>query len=181
MSSRSFIKADKLPGLLKAIAELNKNIVLVGVPDSTTERGDDEAGPMNNATLGYIHEHGSPAANIPARPHLIPGVEDAQDDIASRFKKASQAALDGKKDKVRQQLESAGLVAQNSVKNKITDGDLEPLAESTLRARARRGREGAVNELASRAAGNAPDNNNARPLIDTGQYRNSITYVVRSK
>lgn len=180
--TKSFIKADKLAAVVRGLASLVKEQVLVGVPDSTTERGDDdEAGPMNNATLGYIHEHGSPAANIPARPHLIPGIENAQNKIADRFKKAGQFAMDGKKDKVHAELEKAGLVAQNSVKSMITDGDLEPLAESTLRARARRGRKGAIAELESRAAGNAPDNSNARPLLDTGQYRNSITFVVRNK
>lgn len=179
--SKSFIKADKLAAVLKSIAGLTKNTVLVGVPDSTTDRSDDDHGPMNNATIGYIQEHGSPAANIPARPHLMPGIENAQDKITARMKKASQAALDGRKDKTIEQLEKAGMVARDSVKNMITDGDFEPLAEATLRARARRGRKGAKAELASRAAGNAPDNRNARPLIDTGQYRNSITYVVRKK
>ncbi|MBX4298880.1 hypothetical protein K4H04_24285, partial [Mycobacterium tuberculosis] len=60
---------------------------------------------------------------------------------------------------------------------KITEGPFVPLAAATLRARARRGRSGAAKELASRAAGNAPDNSNAKPLIDTGQYRQAITYV----
>ena len=180
--TKSFIKADKLAAVLKGLAALTKDKVYVGIPDGTTERGDDDkAGPMNNATLGYIHEHGSPAANIPARPHLIPGIENAQDKISERFKKAGQAAMDGKKDKARQELEKAGLVAQNSVKNMIADGDLAPLAESTLRARARRGRKGAKAELESRASGNAPDNGNARPLIDTGQYRNSVTFVIRKE
>lgn len=141
--TKSFIKADKLAAVLKGLASMTKEKVLVGIPDSTTERSEDEdAVPMNNATLGYIHEHGSPAANIPARPHLIPGIENAHDKIAERFKKAGQFAMDGKKDKVHAELEKAGMVAQNSVKNMIADGDLAPLAESTLRARARRGRKG---------------------------------------
>lgn len=180
--TKTFIKFDKLADVVKGLAALTKDRVLVGIPESNTDRKDeDEHGPMNNATLGYIHEFGSPAANIPARPHLIPGVEDAQDKIAARLKKAGQFAMDGKKDKVRGELEKAGMIARDSVKSMITDGDLEPLTESTLRARARRGRKGAIAELASRAAGNAPDNTNARPLVDTGQYRNSITYVVRKK
>jgi hypothetical protein len=70
---------------------------------------------------------------------------------------------------------------QNAVRTKITDGPFAPLADSTLRARARRGRKGAVAELKSRAQGNAPNNANAKPLIDTGQLRKSITYVVRKK
>lgn len=180
--SATYIKADKLASVVKGIGALVKKQVLVGIPDSTATRDDDEKpGEMNNATLGYIHEFGSPAANIPARPFLMPGVEDAQEDIEARLKKAADAALDGKPGRVDQQLEAAGITAQNSVKDKINSGDFAPLSAATLRARARRGRQGAIDELQSRAAGNAPNNDNARPLIDTGQLRNAITYVVRGK
>lgn len=197
MSRPDWIKADKLDALLKSFKLLNESKVLVGVPDSTTERGDDEeeAGQMNNATIGYINEHGSPAANIPARPHLVPGVQDAQDEIAEHLKKAGQAAFDGKKDKVRQELERAGLVAQNSVKDKIENGDFAPLKPSTVAARARargtKSRRKAEREYldmiksGAQAAGMSLEEIQTaagiKPLVNTAQYRNSITYVVRSK
>ncbi len=63
----------------------------------------------------------------------------------------------------------------------ITQSKFVPLADSTLAARARRGHKGAAQELENRKAGLAPDNANARPLIDTGIYRRAITYVVRKK
>lgn len=56
-----------------------------------------------------------------------------------------------------------------------------PLADSTVEARARRGRKGATLELARRAAGESPGTDLAKPLIDTGQYRRAITHVVRDK
>lgn len=183
-----FVKFDKLKQVLQGLLDISTKRVLVGIPDGTTGRTDDDQGPMNNATLGYIHENGSPAANIPARPHLIPGVEDAADEIAERLKKAWQAALDGKKDKVRQQLEAAGLVAQNSVKNKINDGDFAPLSPVTLQLRywAKEGVEitGKTVGYAAHLVKNGLENHpgvSDKPLVVTGQYRNSITYVVRSK
>lgn len=175
------IKVDKLAAVVKSINALTGKDVLIGIPDKTTERNsaEDDHGPVTNATLGYIHEFGSPANNIPPRPFLIPGVRDATDDYDQRLKKAAQLALDGDLSGVDVQLNRAGQKARDSVKAKINSGDFLPLSEATLRARARRGRKGAQAELASRAAGNAPNNDNAKPLIDTGQLRNSITYVVR--
>lgn len=170
------ITKDKVSDVVMAITKLVSQEVLVGVPAKTTERSDV---PINNATIGYINEYGSPAQNIPARPHLIPGVEDAQDGINKNLKIAANAALDGNKNKTTASMEAAGVVAVNSVKSKITGGEFIPLSEATLKARARRGRKGAKTELQSRAMGNAPSTANAKPLIDTGKYRNSITYVLR--
>ena len=76
---------------------------------------------------------------------------------------------------------AAGLVAQNGIKDIITAGNFEPLALSTVRARAKRGSAGALAEIQSRDAGNAPNSENTRPLIDTGQLRNSISFVIRGK
>lgn len=170
------VTKDRVSDVVKAISDLVKQEILVGVPAKTAERSDT---PINNAAIGYINEFGSPAQNIPARPHLIPGIEDDQDKINERMKKAAQAALDGNKQKALANMEAAGVSAVNSVKSKITGGEFIPLAASTLRARARRGRQGAQTELDSRAMGNAPSTANAKPLVDTGTYRNAITYVLR--
>lgn len=191
-----FITSDKLADVLKNISGLVCKQVLVGIPDSTTERNDeDDEGPMNNATLGYLHENGSPANNLPARPFLIPGIEDATSDIAGRLRKAADAALDGKADKVDQQLNAAGLIAQNSVKEKISTGDFAPLSPSTVASRRyKRGtksmrdsereymdmiRSGA--QAAGFSLAELQDAAGIRPLIDTGQLRDSITYVIRKK
>ncbi|CAJ0701588.1 hypothetical protein LMG19089_02876 [Ralstonia edaphis] len=170
---------NKLGAVIKSIADLAAKEVLVGVPEARGERRDDE--PINNAAIGYIMETGSPVNNIPARPHLVPGIKDAQAPIADALGGGVSAALSGQAPGVTKALNKAGIIGQNAVRAKITEGPFVPLAEATLRARARRGRSGAAKELASRAAGNAPDNSNAKPLIDTGQYRQAITYVVRDK
>ncbi|HEY8354200.1 MAG TPA: hypothetical protein VIK69_04220 [Methylophilaceae bacterium] len=179
--SRVRVKIDRLKEVVRNINELVRKDVLVGVPGETADRDQEEYGPMNNPTLAYIHDNGSPAANIPARPFMQPGIEAEQDRIAAHLRKAAAATLDGLNQKANDELEAAGMVASSSVKNQITSGDFAPLSEATLRARAARGRKGAKAELESRAAGNAPNNDNARPLIDTGQLRQSITYVVRGK
>jgi len=183
------IRVDKLKDLVKGINELTSKDVLVGVPESAATRQGDQ-GPMNNATLAYIHDNGSPAANIPARPFMCPGIKAAQEKIEGRLKKAALAALDGQTAKVDAELSAAGMAAQSSIKSEINDGEFAPLSPSTIAGRFRsrgtksqRGAEleylemvsnGVPPELAQGAAG-------IQPLVNTGQLRNSIKYVVRGK
>ncbi|AIO23994.1 hypothetical protein [Burkholderia cepacia] len=156
------MKVDRLDEVLKSIAGLVKQEVLVGVPDSTGGRKDDGE-PLSNAEIGYIQETGSPANNIPARPHLVPGVQDARPKFEPQLQKGVEAALDGDLEQVQRRLNMAGIAAQNSVRAKVNSNIAPELAESTLEARRRRG---VTRE---------------NTLVDTGQYRNSITYVIRKK
>lgn len=156
------IKVDRLKDVLQSINDLVQKQVLVGVPDSTAGNRDDEA-PLSNAEIGYIQEMGSPANNIPARPFLVPGVSDSLPKATAQLEKAATAALEGDPAAVERRLSSAGLEAQNSVRAKINSGIKPELSRWTIAERLRRGRTGTV------------------PLIDTGQLRNSITYVIRRK
>lgn len=147
---------DGLPDLLRRMAAVAQRDVLVGIPAG--EQRDD--GPTN-AEIGYQNEFGSPANNIPARPHLIPGVAAVQDKAVARLTQAASAAATGRMSDAERHLHAAGLIAQNSVRRTLTTAAYHPLSERTLAERRARGRTG------------------TKPLIDTGQYRNSITYVVR--
>lgn len=159
---------DKVGQIVGQIRSLTKNDVLVGIPDEKAPRSEEEAEaqkgePINNATIGYVSEFGSPTANIPARPHLMPGIESVKDKIEAHLKKGALGALEGSPDAAEIALEKVGVVASSAVKAKITEGGFAPLAPATLKQRRARGRTG------------------EKPLSDTGQYRNSITYVVRPK
>jgi hypothetical protein len=129
--------------------------VVVGFLDSTNERSDS---PMGNATLAYIHENGSPAANIPARPFLARGVDSVRDAIAAVLRDAARQSLAGDAGAVHRGLQRAGIVAAGGVQQYMASGTFAPLAPSTIR---RKG--------------------SSRPLIDTGQLRQSVTYAVRPK
>lgn len=179
MSGKQWVKTDKVNDVVKALGSLIKTDVLVGIPESETERESQDE--PNNATLAYIHEHGSPINNIPARPFLVPGVADAKGKYRPRLIKAAQLALEGKTKDALKQMEAAGIIAEQGAKTKINSGDFVPLADATVAARARRGRKGAAAELERRASGLPAGTDLAKPLIDTGQLRNSITHVVREK
>ncbi|EKN3393350.1 hypothetical protein FG426_004104 [Yersinia enterocolitica] len=193
MKSGLKVRVDKANGILAAFKSIGNKDVLVGIPESTSNREpeDGEKVTIGNAQIGYINEYGSPAQNIPARPHLQPGVQSVQDKTIAKLKQAAQAVFDGNSAAAEKALNQAGLIASDAVRRYMTIANLIPLADSTLAARARRGRKGAIRELARREGegslmekneqGQLISNTNARPLIDQGQYRRAITYIVRDK
>lgn len=187
--------ADKLPNLkvsgvglqdlhdaMKALAGFE---VLVGFPEDTTSRDPGPTGsagnePITNAALGYIHDNGAPEANIPARPFMIPGIRDNEGKLADQLLVVAKRVL--KKASVQEVLkgyERVGITAQAGIRAKINEGVPPPLAESTLRARGRKGDVGSLWELAWREAGVAPGTDIAKPLVVTGQLRNAVNFVVR--
>ena len=147
--------------------------VLVGISAATTERDnlsiDPSRGEITNAAIGYINEFGDPSLNIPPRPHLVPGVKAALPKIIQLFKQAAQAAAGGDGPKATRALHAAGLVGQAAVVAKIDAGPFEPLKESTLRWR----------RWHKRFNPNAIITDT--PLIETSEYRQHITYVVRAR
>jgi hypothetical protein len=154
MAKEDYISKDNLTKVLKQISNLAKQSVLVGIPDDSPERHDGE---ISNAQLAYVQNYGSPAAGIPARPFMEPGIEDAKERISAQLKKGSRALMDGDLHTANQAMNAAGLIAVNSIKNKITDGDFEPLKPATVK---RKGSD--------------------KPLVDTGSMRNAITYLIVS-
>lgn len=146
-------------GIERALRNLERKRVLVGVPEDKAAR----PGKINNAMLAYIHDNGSPLKGIPPRPFLQPGIKDATEQISAHMKAAGTAALGGDTDTLDRELNATGLIASSSVKNKINEGDFTPLKPATLAARKRRG------------------HTSTKPLVETGQLRNAINYVVESK
>lgn len=185
------VTKDITAEILRAVDRLAGQEVLVGIPATETERNDDESGgDLNNAQLGYIHNYGSPKANIPARPFLEPGIEDQRASISNHLRAAAKAAFDGNSDRVDVSLNAAGLIASTGVRNKLNSGAFEALAPSTVRNRHKsRGtksmRESEKRYLELIAQGSPPEQaqeeTGIQPLVNTGQLRNSITYVVRKK
>lgn len=151
---------DNLRDFQKAVEYLASMEVVAGIPDIKADRHKQNE-PLNNAQILYIHDNGSPSMNIPPRPVLEPGIQLAQAKINALLVKAGDSALAGKNPE--KLLHAVGVAAQNGLRKRITQGPFVPLAKSTLKARKRRGRTG------------------SRPLVDTGELRNALSYVVRKK
>lgn len=147
--------------IFKDLKELERTEVLVGIPDANTGRPNGQ--PITNAALGYIHENGSTAANIPARPWLIPGILNEENKIVGYLRKGADGALNGNYSEAVRYMGFAGTVARDSAKAMINSNIQPALAASTLLARRRRGV------------------TRTNTLIDIGAMRNSVNYIVSKK
>lgn len=182
---------DNVAGLLERVGRLTKSDVLVGIPSTTAGRRD---GPITNAALGYIHEFGSPAHNIPARPFLFPGVRAIRSQALRMLRDGAVGVLHG--EDPNRVLNAVGILARNSVVEAITDPEppFVPLKPATIRARLRRTAAGrrklrGLRKIKQAAGWTGAESNaalsvwaeegNVAPLIDTGALRASISYVIR--
>jgi hypothetical protein len=187
MKSGATMTTDKMQSIIDAINKLTKKDVLVGIPDSAPERTDT---PITNAQIGYVMETGSPAHNVPARPFLVPGVADVQDQCADRLGKAADAALSGNQASAERQMTAAGLIAESSVKKKIGSNIPPALSPETIRNRHKSRQTKSIRAdenayLKAVASGTDPAQAQTEagiiPLINSGALRNSITHIVRDK
>jgi hypothetical protein len=163
-----------------AMKRLADQRVMVGIPKVASPRND---GPITNAEIGYVQEHGNPETNLPARPHLRPTAEANKPLMVRLLKAAGQAAFHGDTSKADARLNQLGLALAAKVKLFIRDGIAPDLSERTVEARIRRRQTGRKKRralvAANVAAGKAPGEGIFIPLIDTGDYMAHITYVVR--
>lgn len=182
------VTSDKVTAVVRSINELINKQVLVGIPAQNADREDDDSEDINNASLGYIHEFGSPERNIPARPFLIPGVKKAEAAVLPHLRFACEGAMDADTAKVNKGLKAAGLLAAESAKAQIMAGIPPPLAPSTVRGRrfsrdtkSMRQSEKQYLELIKSGVGAeaAQAAANILPLYNTGKLYASITSVVR--
>ena len=143
-----------LKGFLERFREIGKPKVYIGVPAS--KNGMHEGG-INMATLLALHVLGAPSRGIPQRdplrPPLIANAQRYTDLLALGLKNALANGTDPKL-----VYEKIGIVATNDVKDYFITGNFKALSEKTIKAKG-----------------------SSKPLIDTGELRNSITYEVRQK
>jgi hypothetical protein len=160
---------DRVAEVLRNLEALARTRVLVGIPEERNARSDGKA---SNALIGYIAENGSPAKNIPARPWLEPGVQQAMPQILKAQQGIGKAALEGRAGDVEQGLQAVGLLAQNAVRARISSNISPPLKPATIAARRRRSK-GSTYRRTAQSAGDAV------ALVDTGQFRNAVSFIVK--
>lgn len=178
--------ADMTGAIRRAVANLTGQDVLVGVP---AEKDGQRKGGINNAELSYIHEFGAPAAGIPARPHLLPGIEAIVPEASQELKAAASAAFEGKEQAVEAALNNVGRLAQKSVHAKFQDNDWPPLKDATLDYKPLlKNDEGKVLTYEKGKLKGQPRRGKSRrekgklnPLLVTAQLMKSHTYVIRKR
>jgi hypothetical protein len=158
------IKTDNLKKMLASLHRLEKQSVLIGIPGADFGRKPDPGeAPITNAEIGYKMEFGSPAEKIPPRPTLIPGITAELPKLEKRLRSAASAAVVGDDKEIDRQLEAVGIEGQIAVKKMINSNVPPKLSDTTIAKRLAKGRTG------------------TRTLVDTAQFRESVTYIRRGK
>jgi len=153
----------------------------------------EKEGKYSAAFQMYIHAHGSPLWHTPPRPIIEPAIEASQDPIAAELREAYKAMLDGKKDQALQHLKRAGMIGQNAVKAWFLDprNNWAPNAPATVLEKLHKtaGGKGKKAKLARDIVNYYDDTGSfdgvtgmdglTHPLIDTGEMRDAITYIVK--
>ena len=128
-------------------AKAKQRIKKAGSPDRTVESG------TALAMVAAVHEFGSPEQGIPERSFLRSGIREGVPKF-NRLNEANLRAVVLGSKTVDQSLDMLGVVASGEVKRKIRQGPFQPLKQATI------DRKGS-----------------SKPLIDTAQLVQSITYV----
>lgn len=186
----SLQKFNHLRELRKQLKALAKKEVLVGIPAESSTR--EHSSEINNAELLYVqshgvrsasmrkemqgnldsgmkcskaHElylqsHGSPMYHVPPRPVLEPAIASQKETIGKLIGVASKNALEGKPAQCEANLNKAGMVAVSAARGWFENpaNGWPPNAPYTIKKKG-----------------------SSQPLIDTGEMRKAITYVVRDK
>ena len=167
MSKPTLTITDNTADFNEMINRFRNDEVLVGIPEQETVRkdtGENEPEPINNAALLFINNFGSPAQNIPARPVMELGIQDAQKEIADQFRLAVVNGFKQGVSALSVYYNRVGLIASNAVKKRINSQEgFAPPSDRTLATRESRGFKG------------------TKALIVSGQMRNAITYVVKGE
>lgn len=176
-------------GFVKRLKGLQKRQIQVGIPQKTSSRRGEG---INNAELLYIHthgtrrkamrkemqegmdrglkyseafslyiqSHGSPLWHSPPRPVLEPAIKANKEKIALQFSKIIKATADGNADAMERAITSTGITAQNACRSWFKDP-----------------RNGWPRNDPKTVKLKGSD----KPLVDSGELRDSIVYVVREE
>lgn len=157
MASRVVLKG---PGAKAAVAQLKVldglavKVGILGTGQLHDRAATDAGEPITVAQLAAVHEFGSPKRRIPERSFLRSAIDESAETLKRTAVNVARNVAAGKLTAT-QAATRLGLVAQAKVQRKIVDGPFAPNAPMTVE---RKG--------------------SSRPLIDTGQLRQSVSFEV---
>lgn len=153
---------DGFKQMMEGLDWIEKSGVYIGIPEDESSREDED---ITNAELLFIHTNGSLINNVPARPVIEPALREDSERLSSMLGKAFVYALQGKFEFAFEQLEKTGMRGQKVARAWFTNpkNNWPPNAPSVVRAKLKKG------------------STNPRPLIDTGELKRSITYVINER
>lgn len=143
--------AGALARIVENVRSMGLNNVEVGLPDGGQHSDTD----LSMHELGMVHEYGSPTRNIPARPFIEPPIKDNVEKY-KRMMRDQALKLIFRRTTLNNALSLVGEAGKADIQKYMLSANFTPLSAATIE---RKG--------------------SSKPLIDTGQMRNAITYEVK--
>ena len=143
--------AGALGRLVDTVRSMGLNKVEVGLPAGGSHSGTD----LSMHELGMVHEYGSATRNIPARPFIAPPIKQ---NVANykKIMKSQAKLLIFRRTTLNAALSIIGEAGKRDIQDYMLSANFKPLKAETIK---RKG--------------------SSKPLIDTGQMRNAITYEIK--
>lgn len=143
--------AGALARIVANVRSMGLNKVEVGLPSG----GQHNDTSLSMHELGMVHEYGSPTRNIPARPFIAPPIKDNVEKY-KRMMRDQALKLIFRRTTLHNALSLVGEAGKADIQKYMLSANFAPLSAATIE---RKG--------------------SSKPLIDTGQMRNAITYEVK--
>ena len=143
--------AGALARIVENVRAMGLNNVEVGLPDGGRHSGTD----LSMHELGMVHEYGSPTRNIPARPFIGPPIKDNVEKY-KRMMRDQALKLIFRRTTLNNALSLVGEAGKADIQKYMLSASFTPLSAATIE---RKG--------------------SSKPLINSGQMRNAITYEVK--
>ena len=143
--------AGALARIVANVRSMGLNKVEVGLPSG----GQHSDTSLSMHELGMVHEYGSPTRNIPARPFIAPPIKDNVEKYKSMMRDQALKLI-FRRTTLHNALSLVGEAGKADIQKYMLSANFAPLSAATIE---RKG--------------------SSKPLIDTGQMRNAITYEVK--
>lgn len=159
MAKMNYVKSSGmgLPGVMRALKSMERDAVSVGVHESAGNHKDED-GQDSGATVAEIaafNEYGTPT--IPERPALRQAIEQNRKKYFGQLNRILGRIIENPT-MSRNLMGKIGTVVQNDMQKSIVELSSPPNSDSTIAAK-----------------------NSSNPLIDTGQYVNSVRWEYLNK
>lgn len=153
--SASVLRKDRgaLNRFVDRMRRMDDQQVIVGVPRGK-QHIDADGNAVDMALIAEVLNYGSKSRNIAARPFVEPPINQNMQKYQKLMAREARGILLGR-DTLNRALAKAGMVMVADIQDYMVTGSFAPLKPETIR---RKG--------------------SSKPLIDTGQLRQSITYKV---
>lgn len=183
-ADRNIDQAMKGIDFLKQLEKLKQTNIYVGIPEEKAGRRN-KKNEMNNATLMAIHTNGSPLRGLPERPIIEAAIEETSNaqKISNGLKDIGEAIVDEDIVKAKRLMKRLGQEASNMARAWFTDPRnnwprvkeetaMRQIKKATKKTVTKQERQEMVEEYMMGVSGIKTT------LIDTGQMRKAITYVI---